>query len=147
MRTILITLILVGLVEGISGASIKAENNKAELSSEIENFDSILIEPRFLELGNNLFLALETGQSLELHEGAVIEFKFRKKSLKSFHVNDANQDVLNQGNADLIVMVHKDLALALKSEKLVSIKIIDGDKISSVKIDDYWQPHHYLSQL
>ena len=56
-----------------------------------------------------------------------------KKTLKSFHVNDVNQDILDNGDADLLVMVHQDLALALKSNKLIkfTLNLIELGKLFS----------------
>jgi hypothetical protein len=147
MRTILITLILVGIMEGLSGSVIISDFDKEIARVEKPRTAAKLTEPRFTKLDGSLFLAVQTGDSLVLDEGAVVEFQFKRKNLKSFHVNDANQNVLNHGDADILVMIHQDLALALKNEKLVELRIIDGDKISSFKVDEFWQPHTYLTSL
>jgi hypothetical protein len=147
MRTILITLILVGVIKGLSGTEINAAK-----SNEITYSDSFIrptlsTEPQFAELGGSLFLAIETQEDLVLDDGAVIEFKFKGEALKSFHVNDVNQDVLDQGDADVLVMIHKDLALALKSKRLKEIIITDGDEVTTYEVGEFWQPHNYLTSL
>lgn len=148
MKSIFIILILVGVAKGLSGVGLTDENrseNPYVITSESSDF---IAQPMFTELNGSLFLAIQTSNEMTLDDGAVVEFQFKKNgTLKSFHVNDANQDVLNQGEADLLVMVHDDLALALKSEKLMKIKIINGDEVSTLRVNDHWPPHIYLTNL
>ena len=138
MRTILITLLLVGLMEGLSGFGLDTGlREEADLSVErIELPKSP--EPQFANLNGSLFLALKTNQALKLTEGSVVEFIFKRQAIKSFHVNDANQNILNHGGADVLVMIHQDLAMALKNEKLMTIIITSNGEVSS-----YWAPHNY----
>ena len=138
---------LIAIMEGLSVAGFKSAVTSSSGETEIVATPAITNEPRFAELDGSLFLAIQTDEALKLNEGTVVEFKFKRKELTSFHVNDANQDVLNQGEADVLVMIHQDLALALKSEKLLALKIIDGDQISTYKVNDFWQPHSFLSEL
>ena len=145
MRTILITLILVGLMEGLSGfgldTGLRGEDEMTAESIALKESP----EPQFANLNGSLFLALKTNQSLKLDEGSVVEFIFKRQSMKSFHVNDANQDILNHDGADVLVMIHHDLAMALKTEKLMTIKITSNGEVSSFEVGDFWAPHRYLS--
>lgn len=147
MRTILITLILVGAIKGLSGTDMNAAQRDETTTSDSFIRPTLITQPQFAELGGSLFLAIETQRGLSLNDGAVVEFKFKGKALKSFHVNDVNQDVLDQGEADVLVMIHKDLALALKSNRLQEIIITDGDQVTTYKVGEFWQPHNYLTSL
>lgn len=148
MRSIFIVLVLVGVAKGLSGVGITDENRFENPFIVASESSDLKTQPMFAELKGSLFLAVQTSNGLRLNDGAVVEFQFKKNgSVKSFHVNDANQDVLNQGEADLLVMVHEDLALALKSEKLMKVKITSGDEVTTLRINDYWPPHVYLTNL
>lgn len=148
MRTIFISVVLIGLFESFSGTEIRADISKEANSARYVTPLTITTEPHFSEIGGSLFLAVQTEQYLRLAEGAVIQFDFRKNgSIKSFHVNDANQNIIDQGKADILVMIHQELALALRSNKLAGIKVIDGDRVMNFVIDDYWQPHTHLTNL
>lgn len=148
MRSIFIILVLVGLVKGLTGADIGNANSTASLMETNDGIEVMNPEPHFTELKGNLFLAVQTPQKLNLEEGAIVEFQFKRNgSVKSFHVNDVNQDVLNQGDADLLVMVHDDLAQALRSHKLMKMKITSGSEVTVVPVNDFWPPHDYLATL
>ena len=144
MKNIFKMLLLVGAIKVYYSTTLEARVNDL---NGIEEVKLITTEPRFTELGNSLFLAVKTDNSLTLKEGTVVEFIFKKKNYKTYHVNDSNQDVLDKGDADLLVMVHQDLAVALGNEKLLGIKVVDGDEVSFFNVEEYWQPHNYISQF
>ena len=139
-------MILVGLMEGLSGFGLDM-GLRGDSNSSSRGVTKDYLEPRFADLNGSLFLALQTDIGHSLEEGTVVDFVFKRQTIKSFHVNGANQDVLNQGEADVLVMIHQDLALALKTEKLLEIKISGNGRTAAFKVGEIWAPHTYLSKL
>ena len=104
--------------------------------------------PAFTELDGNLFLAIKTEGYIKVEDGDVIEFIFGKKTkLISFHVNEINQDLIDTGNANIFVMVHHDLALMLKSNRLKQIKVSHNGEVHSFMVNKFWAPDQNMASL
>jgi len=148
MRAIIFTILVIAVFEDLNGSVI----NKSVLVEEPqESFMTDLHtrqRPQFTEINGSVFLVLNTGMNLNIADGAVVEFIFKgPKKQVTFHVNDANQEIIDQGNADLLMMIHEDLALALKHNLLKKLRIINDGVSYSIKVGAYWQPHLYLAKL
>jgi len=149
MKKIFVIFIAVGILRGLSGIEINAGNNADQYSADLRSaHNEEGPVPTYTYLDGNLFLAIDSKKDLHLSEGAIIEFNFgKRKIVKSFHVNDINQDIIDKGDADLFVMIHHDLALSLKNEKLIKIKVIDEGTIYRISVDKQWQPHKLIAQI
>ena len=150
MKRLLIVLGFIGVVHISSGlnTSLTLLNPKKEIN---ENLSAELLSPlapAFTEIGGNLFLAIQTEEVLNIEDGAVIEFVFTRNSrLISFHINDINQDLIDKGDAQLFIMVHQELALKLRSNRLKAVNIISNDNQHSIEVNEFWVPDNYLSRL
>lgn len=150
MKRLFILLGLIGVIHVSAGFNSSA--NLLRTKKEINETYSIgllsIMTPTFTQLDGNLFLAIRTEGPIEVEDGDVIEFIFgRKTRLVSFHVNEINQDLINTGNANLFVMVHNDLALALKKHRLKHINVKHNGEVYSYEVNKFWAPDQYMASL
>lgn len=147
MKNIVITILLVGAIRLFYSEVLEGQMTESVLFENHGEMPLITNDPVFSMLDSSLYLTVHTNQVLGLEDGAVVEFVFEKKRFRSYHVVDKNYELLENGKADLLVMIQQDLAFALKSERLIGIKVINGDQITDFEIKEFWQPHNYISQL
>ena len=150
MKRLFILLGLIGVIHVSSGfnTTTKLLNPKKDVSDTYSADLLSNVTPAFTQVEGNLFLAIKTEGQIEVEDGDVVEFVFNKRTrIISFHVNEINQDLINTGDASLFVMVHNDLALTLKSNRLKRINIKHNDEIITIPVDRFWVPHQYLSSL
>jgi hypothetical protein len=150
MKRLFILLGFIGVIHVLAGfnTSVKPHNPKKEVNDAYSADLLSLITPSFTQVDGNMFLAIKTEGQVEIEDGDVVEFIFNKRTrIISFHVNDINQDLINTGNASLFVMVHNELALSLKSQRLKRINIKHNDEIISIQVDKFWIPHQYMTSL
>jgi len=150
MKKLFILLGLIGVIHVSAGfnSSAKLLRTKKEINETYSIGLLSLMTPSFTQLDGNLFLAIKTEGSIEVEDGDVIEFIFgRKTRLISFHVNEINQDLINTGNANLFVMVHNDLALALKKHRLKNINVKHDGEVYSYEVNKFWTPDQYMTSL
>ena len=150
MKRLFILLGLIGVIHVSAGFNSSA--NLLRTKKEINETYSIgllsIMTPTFTQLDGNLFLTIRTEGPIEVEDGDVIEFIFgRKTRLVSFHVNEINQDLINTGNANLFVMVHNDLALALKKHRLKHINVKHNGEVYSYEVNKFWAPDQYMASL
>ena len=150
MKRLFILLGFIGVIHVSAGfnTSAKLLNPKKEVNATYSADLLSLITPSFTQVDGNMFLAIKTEGQVEIEDGDVVEFIFNKRTrIISFHVNDINQDLINTGNASLFVMVHNELALSLKSQRLKRINIKHNDEVISIQVDKFWIPHQYMTSL
>ena len=150
MKRLFILLGLIGVIHVSVGfnSSAKLLSTKKEINDTYSIGLLSLMTPSFTQLDGNLFLAIKTTGPIEVEDGDVIEFIFGKKNrLISFHVNEINQDLINTGNADLFVMIHNDLALALKSHRLKHINVMHNGDTYSSEVNKFWAPDQFMANL
>lgn len=150
MKRLFILLGLIGVINVLAGfkTSVLPHNPKKEVNDAYSVEILSLVTPSFTQLDGNMFLAINIEDKVEIEDGDVVEFIFNKRTrIISFHVNDINQDLINTGNASLFVMVHNELALSLKSQRLKRIKIKHNDEVISIQVDKFWIPHQYMTSL
>jgi hypothetical protein len=150
MKRLFILLGLIGVIHVSAGFNSSA--NLLRTKKEINDTYSVglltPITPSFTQLNGNLFLAIKTASPIEVEDGDVVEFIFgRKTSLISFHVNESNQEIINTGNASLFVMVHNDLAIALKKHRLKHINVRHNSELYSYEVNKFWAPDQYMTSL
>ncbi len=150
MKKLLMLLGFIGVIHLTTGINSSANLLSPKKESN-DMYSAILlspITPSYTRLKGNLFLAIETEGLIEVVDGDVIEFVFSKHaSVRSFHVNEINQDLIDTGKASLFVMVHNDLALALRLHRLVEINILNNKEASTLAVDQFWIPDEHLSNL
>ena len=101
--------------------------------------------PQYVSLQGTLFLAIDTPARLHLDDGDVVEFIFSDGSKKvSFHINEANQEVVNTGTASVFVLVPDDMALALRDKAIRKIKVNSAYGDYVLNVNQRWAPHAYL---
>ena len=130
-------------------------NSSAKLISPKKDLNDIYnasllspVTPSYTQLKGNLFLAIETENAIKVEDGDVIEFVFSKHSnVSSFHVNEINQDLIDTRKASLFVMVHNDLALALRSHRLIEVNVHHNDEVSTLDVGQFWVPDQHLASL
>ena len=150
MKRLLVILGLIGVVHISTGLNSSATllNPKKEINDSRSAELLSPLSPLFTELEGNLFLAIQTIEKIYVEDGDVVEFVFSRKSrLISFHINDINQDLIDKGEAQLFVMVHHDLALKLRSNRLKEINITSNGNTFSIPVNNYWVPDNYLTSL
>ena len=150
MKRLLIILGLIGVVHVTIGLnpSTTLLNPKKEISDSRSTGILSPLTPTFTELDGNLFLAIQSDDNIKVADGDVVEFVFgRNSKLISFHINDINQDLIDKGEAQLFVMIHQDLALKLRSNRLRDINVINNGKKYAIPVDNYWVPDSYLTSL
>lgn len=150
MKRLFILLGLIGVIHVSAGfnTSAKLGYPKKELkdaySADLRSF----IKPSFTQIDGSMFLAINTDAQIEIEDGDVVEFTFNNRTrIISFHVNDINQDFIDTGNASLLVMVHNELVLSLKSHRLKRIIIRHKNVTYSLPVDAFWMPHQYMTSL
>ena len=147
MKTRLIILGLLGAILNMS-AKLVAKRSAAVNSVAYTSGPAAPVQPVFTTLADNLFLAVKVDQELALEDGDIVEFVFgRNHKLVSFHINDINQDLLDRGGANMLVMVHHDLALALRDKILEHINVLHKGKTITIPVKQNWQPDMYLTNL
>ncbi len=135
---------IVGLILGfyvLSAMSIIGGNRISEGDPKTTNSPA----PHYINLDGTLFLAIDTPVRLQLDDGDVVEFVFDDGSKKvSFHINEANQQVVKTTYASVFVLVPHDMALALRDKAIKKINIHShyGDYVLTV--NQHWIPHLYL---
>ena len=150
MKRLFILLGFIGVIHVLAGfnTSVKLVNPKKGVNDTYGADLLSLVTPAFTQVDGNMFLAINTEGQVEIEDGDVVEFIFNKRTrIISFHVNDINQDLINTGNASLFVMVHNELALSLKSQRLKRINIRHNDEVISIQVDKFWIPHQYMTSL
>ena len=150
MKRLFILLGLIGVIHVLSSFNYKATllNTKKEINDIYSVGLMSSMTPAFTELDGNLFLAIKTEGHIKVEDGDVIEFIFGKKTkLISFHVNEINQDLIDTGNANIFVMVHHDLALMLKSNRLKQIKVSHNGEVQSFVVNKFWAPDQNMASL
>ena len=150
MKRLFILLGLIGVIHVSVGfnSSAKLLSTKKEINDTYSVGLLSLMTPSFTQLDGNLFLAIKTTGPIEVEDGDVIEFIFGKKTkLISFHVNEINQDLIDTGNANIFVMVHHDLALMLKSNRLKQIKVSHNGEVHSFVVNKFWAPDQNMASL
>ena len=150
MKRLFILLGFIGVIHVIAGfnTSVKLINSKKGANHTYSADLLSLVTPAFTQVDGNMFLAINTEGSIYIEDGDIVEFVFNKRTMIiSFHVNDINQDLINSGNASLFVMVHNELALSLKSQRLKRINIKHNDDVYSLPIDKFWIPHQNMTSL
>lgn len=150
MKRLFILLGLIGLIHVSAGfnTSAKLVYPKKELNDAYSADLRSFIKPLFTQIDGNMFLAINTDAQIEIEDGDVVEFVFNKRPrIISFHVNDINQDFIDTGNASLLVMVHNELVLSLKSQRLKRIIIRHKNVTYSLPVDAFWMPHQYMTSL
>jgi hypothetical protein len=150
MKRLFIILGLIGVIQVSSGfkTAAKLPNPKKEVSDSYSGDLLSQVTPVFTQVDGNLFLAIKTEDQINVEDGDVVEFVFNKrKRIISFHVNEINQELINTEDASLFVMVHNDLALTLKSNRLKQITITHNNEVYSLPVNKFWIPHQYLTSL
>ncbi len=146
MKKIFILIAIITILK-ISTGSDSSANRGVKPEITIAKTEPSIV-PKFTKLDGNLFLALNLEDSVNLADGTVIEFDFgRKNKIVSFHVNDINQEIIDSGKADVFVMIHQDLALELRNERLNGIKIHSFNEDISIPVGQHWKPDQYLVSL
>ncbi|GEM_PF-5215911 len=147
MKHIIVILVLLSAMFNMP-AKFRANKSTASSAAGNEATVDMPARPVFITLADNIFLAIKVNRPLTVTDGDVVEFVFGKKAkLVTFHINDINQDMLDKGEADLLVMVHQDLALALKDKQLDHIIVHHPDGATTIPVKRNWQPDVYLSQF
>lgn len=150
MKRLLMILGLIGIVHISTGlnSSTTLLDPKKGVNDSINAELLSPLTPSFTELDGNIFLAIQTDTKIDVKDGDVVEFVFGLKSrMVSFHINDANQQLVDTGKAQIFVMVHRDLALKLKSDRLKEIKITNEGNTLSIPVNKFWVPDNYLTSL
>ncbi len=143
-------IIILGLLSAMLNISAKFVVNKSTAHGIAGNEATVEMpaRPVFITLADNIFLAIKVNRPVAVTDGDVVEFVFGKKDkLVTFHINDINQDMLDKGEADLLVMVHQDLALALKDKQLDHLIVHHPGRATTIPVKRNWQPDVYLRQF
>ena len=150
MKRLFILLGFIGVIHVSAGfnTSVNLINTKKEIFESHSVGMLSMVTPLYTHLDGNLFLAIKTDGQLDVEDGDVVEFIFDKNvSFVSFHVNEINQDLINTGGASLFVMVHNDLAISLRSNRLRQINVKHDDDVYSLEVNEFWTPDQYMTRL
>jgi len=149
MKKLFVILAFIGVINATAFNSSARLPNPKKKTVIVDSTDILTpVTAQFTQLDGNLFLAIKVAGQIEAEDGDIIEFIFNNNDkLVSFHINDSNQELIDTGKANLFVMVHHDLALALKSTRLKEINFIQKNQSVLIQVDSFWVPSHNIHNL
>ncbi len=149
MKKLFVILGFIGVINVAAlNSSAKLPNPRKNISDDHLTGILSAVTPLFTQLDGNLFLAIQTQEPIEVTDGTAVEFVFDENAkVISFHINDANQNLINTGVANLFVMIHHDLALKLRSTRLKEINVLQGKNVTKIPVDRFWIPSQNLINL